>query len=207
VKINRASNLLGKRSFALAFVLLFFLYAPLIPPVVALDSKSTVESLVKLFSQWGTGVNSRTFAAQAAQFIDYRTMSQMALGAENWRKLNEPQRQEFTQSFRTLVEKRYYPRWHKIFSKSQTTYGKESVQNGLTRIRTQVTLKDSVQQVDWELKAQGAETKVVNLSVEDKDLVMRVGRRFQKKLAQSGFPALLAWLKTQAAKSGSTSED
>ena len=207
MKTGRASHELGKGSCALALVLLFFLCSPLVPLAAALDSKSTVESLIKLFSQWGTGVNNQTFAAQAAQFIDYRTMSQMALGADNWGKLSEAQRQEFTQSFRTLVEKRYYPRWHKIFSKSRITYGKESVQNGLTRIQTQITLKDSVQQVNWELKAEGSEPKVVNLSVEDKDLVMRVGRRFQKKLTQSGFPALLAWIKTQAAKSGSTSED
>jgi ABC-type transporter MlaC component len=207
VKISRAWHELRKRSCALALVLIFFLCSPLVPPAAALDSKSTVENLIKLFSQWGTGANSQTFAAQAARFIDYRTMSQMALGTEDWGKLSEAQRQEFTLSFRTLVEKRYYPRWHKIFSKSQITYGKESVQNGLTRIQTHITLKDSVQQVDWELKAQGAEPKVVNLAVEDKDLVMRVGRRFQKKLAQSGFPSLLAWIKTQAAKTGNQSED
>jgi ABC-type transporter MlaC component len=207
VKISRASHELGKRSCAFALVLFFFLGCPLVPPATALDSKSSVESLIKLFSQWGTGVDSQTFAAKAAQFIDYRTMSQMALGAENWGKLSEGQRQEFTQSFRTLVEKRYYPRWHKIFSKSQVKYGKESVQNGLTRIQTEITLKDSLQRVDWDLKARDAEPKVVNLTVEDKDLVMRVGRRFQKKLAQSGFPALLAWIKTQAVKSGSQSED
>jgi len=173
----------------------------------ALESKPTVETLVKLFSQLSsTGPANQSVLTQAAQYIDYRAMAQSSLGPQ-WDKLSEAQRDEFTKSFRTLVEKRYYPRWHKIFSKSQVSYGKESQQSGLTRVKTQITLKDSVQEVDWDLKAEGAAAKVVNLTVENKDLVMRVGRRFQQRLAKSGFPAFIAWIKTQANKSAGASED
>jgi len=132
-------------------------------------------------------------------------MAQDSLGPQ-WDKLSEAQRDEFTKSFKTLVERRYYPRWHKIFSKSQVTYGKESQQNGVTRIKTQITLKDSVQEVDWDLKAEGTAPKVINLTVENKDLVMRAGKRFQQRLAKAGFPSFIAWIKTQANKS-TASED
>jgi phospholipid transport system substrate-binding protein len=173
---------------------------------LALDSKPTVETLVKLFSQLkSTGPASASVLNQVAQYIDYKAMAEASLG-QQWAKLSEAQREEFAKSFRSLVEKRYYPRWHKIFSKSQVSYGKESQENGVTRLKTQITLKDTVQEIDWDLKAEGAAAKVVNLTVEDKDLVVRAGKRFQPRLAKSGFPAFIAWINTQAAKSVS-SED
>ena len=173
---------------------------------LAIDSKPTIETLVKLFSQLSSsGPASQSVLTQVAQYIDYKAMAQDSLGPQ-WDKLSEAQRDEFTKSFKTLVERRYYPRWHKIFSKSQVTYGKESQQNGVTRIKTQITLKDSVQEVDWDLKAEGTAPKVINLTVENKDLVMRAGKRFQQRLAKAGFPSFIAWIKTQANKS-TASED
>jgi len=175
--------------------------------VLAVDSKPTVETLVKLFSQVSsTGTTDTSILAQAAQYIDYKAMAQASLG-QQWDKLSEAQRDQFAKSFRILVEKRYYPRWHKIFSKSKVSFGNESQQNGLTRVKTQITLKDSVQEVDWDLKAEGSTSKVVNLTVEDKDLVVRAGRRFQPRLAKSGFPAFIAWINNQANKSAVSSED
>jgi phospholipid transport system substrate-binding protein len=173
---------------------------------LAADSKPTVEMLVKLFSQLSsTGTTSASLLAQAAQYIDYKSMAQASLGAQ-WQKLSDAQRDEFAKSFRTLVEKRYYPRWHKIFSKSRVSYGNQSQENGVTRLKTQIALKDSVQEVVWDLRGEGSTNKVVNLTVENKDLVVRAGKRFQPRLAKSGFPAFIAWINSQAAKS-KTAED
>jgi len=162
---------------------------------------------VKLLSQWNSKGNNQTVLSEAAQRIDYKSMAETSLGPQNWGKLSEAQRNEFVKSFRILVEKRYYPRWHNIFSKSQVTYGKESAQGSGTRIKTQMTLKDSVQEVDWDLQGQGAEAKVVNLTVGDKDLVVRASHRFQKRLDKSGFPAFMTWIKAQADSTASSSED
>jgi ABC-type transporter MlaC component len=174
---------------------------------LALDSKSTVETLVKLLSQWSSKGSNQNILSEAAQYIDYKSMAEASLGPQNWSKLSEGQRDEFVKSFRTLVEQRYYPRWHNIFSKSHITYGKASAQNGVNRIKTQMSLKDSVQEVDWDLKGQDSDARVVNLTVGEKDLVVRAGRRFQKRFAKAGFPAFIAWIKTQAANSASSSED
>lgn len=169
-------------------------------------SNATIDTLVKLLSQWSSSGNNQSILTQAAQHIDYQAMGEESLGAQ-WGKLSEAQRTEFVQGFKTLVEKRYYPRWHNIFSKSKLTYGKESTANGVTRINTQMTLKDSVQEVDWDLKGTGANARVVNLTVGEKDLVVRAGRRFQKRLEKAGFPAFMTWIKKEAANTGSASAD
>jgi len=170
-------------------------------PSLALDSKPAVEALVELFSKWSGSSSDHTILNEAARYIDYRYMSRRALGTADWDKLSESQRDEFERAFKTLIEQRYYPRWHRVFSKSKITYGKESIENGLVYLKTAISVGDDREDVDWELVTRGTEAKVVNLRVDGKDLIARMARRLQKRLNKSGFRSVMGWIHNRNAKS------
>jgi ABC-type transporter MlaC component len=170
-------------------------------PGLALESKPTVEALVGLFSKWSGSRTDHTNLNEAARYIDYKYMSRRALGTANWDKLSESQRDEFEKAFKTLIEQRYYPRWHRVFSKSKITYGKESVENGLVHLKTEISVGDDREHVDWELVTRGTDAKVVNLTVDGKDLIARIARRLQKRLNKSGFRSVMTWIRNRNPKS------
>src|SRR5438552_4227782 len=78
------------------------------------NGKQTVEHLVNLFSAWNGKKPDQRVYAEAAQNIDYELMACRSLGTAEWEKLTPTQRKEFTKTFQSLVEQRYYSRWHKI---------------------------------------------------------------------------------------------
>jgi ABC-type transporter MlaC component len=125
-------------------------------------------------------------------------MSEQALGAEQWGKLKPAERNDFTAALRKLVEDRYYPRWHKLFSKGILTYGKESAGHGDIILNTVLKVNKKSQDVSWQLDTKGVQPRVISLKVDDKDLLNRLHKRIFPRLQKSGFKSLLSWLQTKA---------
>jgi len=165
------------------------------PTALAASGKSPVETLISLFSKSATD---KVTLEQAAQYIDYQYMAAQSLGLANWDKLTNHQQSAYVSALQAVIEKRYYPRWHRIFSKSKVAYGIESAvgsgNNSESHINTDLTVGKSHENIDWTVRHIGAQAKVVNLSVNGKDILVRLGQRFQKKYAQGGFDKFIAWL-------------
>jgi ABC-type transporter MlaC component len=170
------------------------------PAFAAATGKESVEKLVAIFKGWDANSASAKVFADAAGFIDYDSMSEQALGAAQWVKLKPAERADFTTALRKLVEERYYPRWHKLFSKGTLTYGKESSAHGDIILDTTLKVNQKSQDVSWQLDNKGAQPKVISLRVDDKDLLSRLHERISPRLQKSGFKALLSWLQNKAAK-------
>ena len=169
-------------------------------PAFAATGKESVEKLVAIFKGWDANSASTKVFADAAGYIDYSSMSEQALGADQWGKLKPAERADFTTALRKLVEERYYPRWHKLFSKGTLTYGKESSAHGDIMLDTTLKVNQKSQEVSWQLDNKGAQPKVISLKVEDKDLLSRLHERISPRLQKSGFKSLLSWLQNKAAK-------
>jgi ABC-type transporter MlaC component len=184
-------------------ILLTFTLLALAMPVWAGEATQAVEALVKVFTEWNGTSSDKESLAEAAKHIDYGLMSQRVLGQESWNGLSSKQKHDFLTSFRNLVEKRYYPRWHRIFSHASITYLGERQSQGDTLVRTRIKNGDSVQDVLWTISKSAGEEKVVNLQVGARDLVQRAGQRFQKKLAKSNFDDFLVWIKKESVRASS----
>jgi ABC-type transporter MlaC component len=172
----------------------------LLPPAFAATGKESVEKLVSIFRNWDANSASAKVFADAAGYIDYGSMSEQALGAEQWGKLKPAERNDFTTALRKLVEERYYPRWHKLFSKGTLTYGKESAGHGDIILNTVLKVNKKSQDVSWQLDTKGGQPRVISLKVDDKDLLNRLHERISPRLQKSGFKSLLSWLQTKAAR-------
>jgi ABC-type transporter MlaC component len=161
----------------------------------AQSGKEAIQELVRLFTQWNGDEVDAGLSSKAAQHIDYAGMAAAALGGNHWEKLTASQKREFVTTFRKLVERRYYPRWHKLFRRGHLNYGSETASNGDVLVRTQLQVGRKTDRVVWRMRPAGAELKVVNLTVGEKDLVGRLSARFQRHMAKGGFHGMMAWLK------------
>jgi ABC-type transporter MlaC component len=179
-------------------------------PAYAGQGQDTVDALLKIFSNWTGSISDRVAYTKISDYINYTTMSERVLGALEWNRLSAAQKNEFSATFRRLIEKRYYPRWHKLFCTGKVTFLKEKNVNGdllvATRLKTG-TDSDAFRNIAWTLGKSGGEYKVINLNVNGKDLVDRVSVRFQKKLSKGTFNDLLAWMRKQTVRSQSNTDE
>jgi ABC-type transporter MlaC component len=162
--------------------------------VFADAGKPTVQNLVRIFAAWnGSPKDSKTFS-EAARYIDY----ERALGQGEWAKLSGAQKKRFVDALRTVVEQRYYPRWHRLFAKGVMTYGQESTVGGDTVLKTSLKINQKSQDLSWCMDKKGGDLRVVSLGVNDKDLLNKLHVRVLKKLKATDFDGLVAWLKNKA---------
>ncbi|HNB17398.1 MAG TPA: ABC transporter substrate-binding protein [Candidatus Obscuribacter sp.] len=162
---------------------------------------NTVERLLRGFSedfaltrQKGKGAASAGHS-QPSQIIDYQEMSVRALGRRQWETLSTSQKRDFSASLEALVEKRYYPRWRKIFGKGKVTFVEETGVGGDTLVKTRLTLGKKVETLAWRLTDKG--TRVISLSVSDKDLLERLKSRINSRCKKGKLDVdqLIAWMR------------
>jgi ABC-type transporter MlaC component len=170
----------------------------------AQTGKESIESLIKVFStlrghHWELDPAQ---LADAAKYIDYHSMAERALGDKEWHKLLGAQKTIYLQSFKSLIERRYYTRWHRIFARSKIAYGNEAKKDSDVLVNITITTGSSTKDIVWTLT--GEPPKVVNLAVADMDLLKVVQSRFQRKITDTGMPTFLSWLQK---KSKQTSGD
>ena len=123
-------------------------------------------------------------------------MSRRVLGAQ-WHAMSSGARSEFVSLFRSLVEERYYPRWHRIFSRGRLSYLNEKSGGGEVIVKTVLKVGDKSDLLIWRLETDKGSAKVISLAVEDKDLLTKISNRFQKRLGKKGINGLIAWMKEE----------
>lgn len=163
---------------------------------------NTVERLLRGFSEdfartrhKGKGSGLALNQSQPDQILDYQEMSVRALGRRQWDTLSASQKRDFSDSLEALVEKRYYPRWRKIFGKGKVTFVEETGAGSDTLVKTRLTLGKKVETLAWRLTDKG--TRVVSLSVSDKDLLERLKSRInsRRKKGKLDVDQLIAWMR------------
>jgi MlaC protein len=162
------------------------------PSFAAQPGWTSVQKIVSIFSSPGAG----TYTA-AGNYIDYDAMSQRSLGGE-WSKLTAKQKHDYSSALRTLMEQRYYPRWHRIFSKSKVEYVSQSNAGagGDLLVKTNVVVGKKHDAMTWRLN--GHNDKVISLAIGEKDLLDRLTNRLQPRLKKGGFPSMLSWMQAHA---------
>lgn len=161
-------------------------------PGLALEPAFTsVQNIVNVFSASDTN----SFKG-ASNYIDYDAMAQRSLGAAQWAQLNAKQKRDYTAALRVLMEQRYYPRWHRIFSKARLEYVSKSASGPDLLVKTNLVVGKKHDQMTWRLNDKS--DKVVSLAIGEKDLLNQLTNRLQPKLKKSGFQAMLAWMQSHA---------
>jgi ABC-type transporter MlaC component len=183
---------------ALALFAVLILSAETVTSAQSSPAKETVGRVVALFVNWNGDHLDQSFSNRVAQHIDYDLMSSLVLGDDQWAKLSPAQQKSFTAAFRKLIEQRYYVRWHRIFGHGKLSYGEETSSPGQVVMKTQITVGEECDTVNWVLHLVQGSYKVVSLTTDHRDLLEILRPRFNKVLSQRGFDGLMNWLNRKA---------
>ena len=173
-----------------------FCMVALSPQAYAQSGKATVEKLVQIFTSWSGNPADRKILSEAAAYIDYNGMAERSLKSAEWSKLSPQQRTEFAQTLKTLIEERYYTRWHRIFAKGKLAFQSESNSGGDVIVKSNLVIGKKTDALSWRLDNNGS--KVVSLAVGDSDLLQKLSSRLEGRMAKVGFQGLLTWMKGKA---------
>ncbi len=177
---------LPKRKLLSALMTGIALFSCLPAEAAGTSGRVAVEHLLQSFES--------SSALRPSSFIDYQEMSSRCLG-KNWTSLTPSQRKEFVGSLKGLVEKRYYPRWRKIFGKGKVIFQGENIQDGDILVSTKFLLGKKEESLSWRLADHSGAFKIVSLSVDNKDLLERLKTRIKARQQKAGFASLIAWMK------------
>src|ERR1700722_13354874 len=148
----------SKKQIIVALIAAAWLAAPAMSPALAqVSGKDTVVELGTLFSAWSSPRSRHNIFDEAARHIDYTTMAQMTFTPAQWDSFAPAQKKELVQAFRSLVENRYYRRWHKLFLRSRLTVANEAKADGDIFVKTYVTEGKDEDTVIWRLRSHKAD--------------------------------------------------
>ncbi len=193
--INRKwTRVLGRATFTVAFLSCWLSSQAM---AIASEGWTTIENLESVVSKWRPHQANKAVLDQAAELIDYEEMAKRSL-AHHWAGLSATDRRQFVRVFRGFVEERYYPRWHKIFAKGKIKLDKEENRGSERFVHTHVVIGRKQDTVIWRTNAKSGDSRIISLSVNNKDLVQKLGSKLDKYLNKEGFAKMLVWMKDRA---------
>lgn len=196
----KASSNAGNTRYSYVFVrglLCLALAITACPEACAESAKEVVQDVVTLLSAGSNKTVDDQVVEAVSKQIDYEYMGEYTLGSTLWNKLNSGQHKEFVETLKTLIEREYYPRWHKIFFRGKLTYLSEVKASKDTFVKTLLTIGNKENIVVWRVRARGGDPRVVSMAVGDKDLLTKVSDRFRDLMEDEDYAGLMEWLKCE----------
>lgn len=131
----------------------------------------------------------------AARF-SYEEMGKRTLAAQ-WQTLNEQQRKEFVDAFRTFLSNSYADRITG-YSGEQVQYLSERIEQGYAEVRTKIVSKKSEIPLDYRLLNKDGEWRVYDVVVDGVSLVNNYRGQFSKIIRTSSYEDLVEKLKKKS---------
>jgi len=125
-------------------------------------------------------------------------MAKRTLGTQ-WAKLDENQRQEFTDLFRTLLTTTYIGRIES-YSGEKVVYLNERLQDGFAEVRTKVAAGKAEYPMDYRLMDKSGDWHVYDIVLDGVSLVNNYRGQFSKILRTSSYEDLVGKLKNKSDK-------
>lgn len=128
--------------------------------------------------------------------FSYEEMAKRSLGAQ-WNKLNDKDRREFVELFRTLLTNSYA---NKIegYSGEQVRYLNERQESGYAEVRTKVASGKTEIPLDYRLIDKAGDWRVYDVVVDGVSLVNNYRGQFTKILRTSGYADLVEKLRQKS---------
>jgi phospholipid transport system substrate-binding protein len=128
----------------------------------------------------------------------WEEMAKRTLGSQ-WAKMNEKQRQEFVDLFRTLLTNTYIGRIE-TYSGEQIQYVNERLQDGFAEVRTKVSSGKTEFPMDYRLLNKSGDWHVYDIVLDGVSLVANYRGQFNKIIHSSGYDDLVEKLRTKSEK-------
>jgi phospholipid transport system substrate-binding protein len=128
--------------------------------------------------------------------FSYEEMAKRSLGAQ-WQTLNEQQRNEFVDAFKTFLSNSYADRITG-YSGEQVQYLNERLEQGYAEVRTKVTSNKSEIPLDYRLLNKGGDWRVYDVVIDGVSLISNYRGQFSKIIKSSGYDELVDKLRKKS---------
>jgi ABC-type transporter MlaC component len=167
-----------------------------LPPLYAQSGKQVVQEVVTLLSAPPNRNGSQRSIYEAVnRHMNYEDMCANLLTSKEWEKLPAAKKQRIQTMVQKLIEKRYYPRWQKLFSKGKIAFVGEAEARQDVYVKTHLTIGKKESQIVWHLRPKLGEMTILSLAVGRKDLLASMTTRFQRHLKEDGIDGVIVWLR------------
>jgi phospholipid transport system substrate-binding protein len=151
----------------------------------------------------GTGRDKKV-ADVLAKMLDYDHLARQSL-ASHWNDLSDPQRNEFTDVLRQLVQRSYERNIKEILDFNVDYLGEEARDAGRTVVvRTRASPKtnkgDEPVTIDYWMDQPDGKWRVVDIVTEDSSLVSNYKSQFHRTIQKEGYAALIRKMNDRLAK-------
>ena len=154
------------------------------------------EQVNRLVAQFASRNNEAAIASAVNADIDFDTIVSRSFEPGEWQSFSPAQKRQLVDAFREYIAARYYMRWHKIFGRSQLSFGDQSRTEDATFLRTYVKHGQDEDTVIWTLNHAN---QIVDLNVNGKDLLQRLSQTARPQLQKRGADKFIVWMQEQAA--------
>jgi phospholipid transport system substrate-binding protein len=128
--------------------------------------------------------------------FSYEEMAKRSLGAQ-WQSLNEQQRKEFVEAFKTFLSNSYADRITG-YSGEQIQYLNERIEQGYAEVRTKIASNKSEIPLDYRLLNKDGGWRVYDVVVDGVSLVNNYRGQFSKIIRTSSYEDLVEKLKKKS---------
>ncbi len=135
-----------------------------------------------------------------AERFDYEEMSKRTL-ATHWKPLNQSERQEFVQLFKTFLSDQYAARIEG-YAGERVVYLSERTTDGYAEVRTRLVSDKLDFPMDYRLTNKGGTWYAYDVIVDGVSLVMNYRSQFTKIIAESSFQELMRRLRDRRTGDG-----
>jgi len=170
------------------------------PPTEAV--KSTINEVIRILDDESmkkpekSEERRRVLEKVIASRFSYEEMAKRSLAAQ-WQTLNEQQRKEFVDAFRTFLSNSYSDRITG-YSGEQVQYLGERIEQGYAEVRTKIASKKSEIPLDYRLLNKDGEWRVYDVVVDGVSLVNNYRGQFAKIIKTSSYEDLVEKLKSKS---------
>ena len=162
------------------------------------ERNQTIEAIVKSPTEGETPEEREQIKSIVSDLFDFASFSETSLG-RYWKDRTEPERAEFTDLCKRLIEKNYAD--PKLYKKAdKVVYDGSTVDGDTGEVRTIVSYKTEESTIDYQLKKVGGKWLIFDMVIDDLSVAKNNRSQFRKEIRKTSYEGLVKKLKDKLAK-------
>lgn len=139
--------------------------------------------------------------SKVRDFFDIDELAKLSLG-DHWKKITQKQRQDYSDTFRKLIERSYVSKSGKLVGDYDVKYTGEKIHKNKSEVMSKVLKDDADVDITYELHRKSSKWMIYNVIVDSTDLVKNYQTSFNSTITKEGFKGLLLRMKNKLTGSG-----
>ena len=158
---------------------------------MAFSTVQPEEMIKDIFAKAGSEnlLNNSSKKVSVENFIDFGEMTKNIL-AQEFSKLPGQEVKWFEQTIKEIITRSVFPAAPKFLDNVKISYKKTQMDEAKAKVSSSVNKKGDIVDVDYFLKKEGDEWKIVDVAIDDESWVTTINEKVQKTIKEKGWKGL-----------------